>query len=137
MDIILASQMVIVASIAILAYNLYQTSLSISTVENQVDDFLELLNKNPEEAQGFSALSFIVYFILPLLYVVLLFFANFSVLVLGVVAVKLFAGGWLSHKIQNEILSLKAFPQKYYFLSKVDHTINVIAMAVILYFVFV
>ncbi|MGL1902169.1 MAG: hypothetical protein OCC49_08545 [Fibrobacterales bacterium] len=137
MDIILASQMVIVASIAILAYNLYQTSLSYSTVENQVDDFLELLKQNPDETQGFSMLSFVVYFILPLIYVALLYFANFSVLILGLVAVKLFAGGWLSFKIQNEILSVKSFPQKFYLLSKVDHTINVIIMMVILYFVFV
>ncbi len=137
MDIITASQILIVVTIIILAYNLYQFFLSHNSIQNQVDEFLEVVGNDALSTTGFNSLNTVVYLVLPVVYVGLLYLANFSYVILAVVGVKMFVGSFLSHWMQNEILEIKTFPQKFYLINKIDHTINALIMSLILYFVFI
>jgi hypothetical protein len=127
-----AKNLVIILSLAVIAFNVYQVSSSYQYVLNQIRIFREALQAEKDDGTSLNWLNWLFYVFFPVVYLYVFYYAGFQWWIIGVLATKFLLGSIFSYRTQRLILSNQPYLPMHFLFAKIDSAINVILFSLVI-----
>ena len=110
--------------------------MSHTYLSNQIREFKKLMMENKLNKKSIMQYNVFTSFVLPVIYMIFLYFAEFNYSFLTIVYLKLLMSGVFSYYLQGQMLDSRELSYTHFYLVKVDQFVNILLMVFILFGIF-
>ncbi len=131
-----AGQIVIVVSGICMAINAHQFTLSYSQIQEQIQEFVDAVNQGEADEKALFWLHNFLYFVLPTIFLYILFEAEIAIWLIICLGVKCLFAGLFTHWQQSRLVGGEIYLYSHHVSSKIDNLLNILIFGLILLGVF-
>lgn len=124
MNNIIYTKICMILTIGFAGLNIHQFLASYEYIKNKVNEFKSII-KDDKDLNSLNWVSYIFYFILPALYLIILTKASFSYMSILLLGVKLFLSGMLGLWTQKQVFIKPDYSKSLHYLGKADNFLNI------------